>query len=104
MDVVEQEVKEGALTGFKLTSNKEHEREEHGHCIGKIVAFGPTCFLGYAGCEKARNSEEAAQIWGASVGDIVEFRRYDGKIPLQDEEQKFRLINDSDILMVINDG
>lgn len=104
MDEVEREVKGGSLDGFQLTSNKEHDREENGHCIGKIVAIGPTAFLGYAGCEQARHSEEAAGIWGCKLGDMVEFKRYDGKIPLQDEEKKFRLINDSDIMMVITNG
>ena len=40
MDVVEKEVKEGALAGFQLASNTEHEREQTGHDVGKIVAFG----------------------------------------------------------------
>lgn len=103
MDVVEREVKGGSLDGFQLTSDKEHEREESGHCIGKVEALGPTAFLGYAGCEECRNSVEAAEKWGVKIGDMVEFRRYDGKIPLQDEDKEFRLINDSDIMMVITD-
>ena len=96
MDVVEREVKDGALAGFQLTTDKEYEREENGHCVGRIKAFGPTAFLGHEGCESPGD-------WGVELGDLVEFYRYDGKIPLFDTERRYRLINDSDILMVIND-
>lgn len=97
MDEVEKEVAEGALKGFKLATETEIKREENGHCVGEIVAFGPTAFLGYEGCRP----DSAPKDWGVKIGDMVEFNRYDGKIPLHDEEGRFRLINDSDILMVI---
>jgi len=97
MDVVDQEVTKGALAGFQLQSDNEQKREEDGHCIGKIVAFGPTCFKGYAGCE-------GPEDWGVKLHDMVEFKRYDGKIPLQDDLKQYRLINDSDILMVVNNA
>ena len=100
MDEVEQQVKDGVLKGFQLQSDKEHEREEAGHCIGKIIAFGPTAFLGYEGCKP----DSAPKDWGVEVGDMVEFNRYDGKIPLHDEKKEFRLVNDSDILMVVTDA
>lgn len=99
MDVVEREIGEGDLKGFVLNSDNEHKREESGNCIGKIVAFGPTAFQGYAGCRE----DSAPADFGVRLGDKVEFARYDGKIPLGDEEQRYRLINDVDVLMVIND-
>lgn len=94
MSVIEKEIETGELKGFVLASGKEHDREEHAHCVGEIVSFGPTAFKGYAGCERPED-------WGAKVGDQVEFRRYDGKIPLNDKKKEYRIINDSDILMVI---
>lgn len=100
MNVVAKQVEEGSLKGFQLASDKEHEREENGHCIGKIIAFGPTCFLGYEGCRP----DSAPADWGVKLGDMVEFNRYDGKIPLNDEEKRYRLINDADILMVVENG
>lgn len=99
MDVVDREIKEGALEGFQITSDSEHKREESGNCIGKVVAFGPTAFQGYAGCRE----DSAPSDFGVRIGDKVEFARYDGKIPLGDEEQRYRLINDVDVLMVIED-
>jgi len=96
MDIVENEVQEGALKGFQLATDHQQEREENGHCVGRIKAFGPTAFLGYEGCENPGD-------WGVELGDLVEFNRYDGKIPLYDTEHRYRIINDSDILMVIGD-
>ena len=96
MDSVDKEITEGALKGFKLGSDDEQKKEEHGHCIGRIVSFGPTAFKGYAGCESPED-------WGAKVGDLVEFNRYDGKIPLGDTNEEYRIINDCDILMVVSD-
>ncbi len=91
MDVVEKEVKEGALAGFQLASNTEHEREQTGHDVGKLVAFGPQAYKGF-GCSEPEE-------WGVSLGDIVEFRRYDGKIPRNDENGRYRVINDSDVIL-----
>lgn len=96
MDLVENQVQDGALKGFQLTTENQQEREDNGHCVGIIKAFGPTAFLGYEGCENPGD-------WGVELGDLVEFNRYDGKIPLYDTEKRYRIINDSDILMVIDD-
>lgn len=104
MDTVEQEVTEGALTGFQLQSDNEQKREEDGHCIGRVAKIGPTAFMGYAGCDAGRNGTDAAEIWGVKVGDMVEFQRYDGKIPLLDKDKQYRIINDSDIIMVVNNA
>ena len=97
MDTVEQEVQDGALAGFQLQSDKEQAREEDGHCVGRIVAFGPTAFLGYSGCRE----DSAPADWGVKIGDLIEFNRYDGKVPIQDDDKEYRLVNDSDILMVV---
>jgi len=93
MDIVEKEVKEGALAGFQLASNNEQQREQNGHDVGKIVAFGPLAYKGFD-CD-------TPEKWGVSIGDMVEFRRYDGKIPRSDKDGRYRVINDSDVILAI---
>lgn len=93
--------------GIVLATDKQHEREQSGNDIGTVVAFGPTCFKGYHGCEGPTD-------WHPDLkeGTKVEFRRYDGKELRLDRDGKalpgdkpapYRVINDSDIIMVIND-
>lgn len=98
MEEVEQQVKKGALKGFQLQSDQEQIKEQHGHCIGRVVAFGPTAYQGYAGCE----GRDAPAKWGVKVGDLVEFRRYDGKPLTYNEDKTLRIVNDVHLLAVIN--
>jgi co-chaperonin GroES (HSP10) len=76
----------------------EAKREHSGRDTAIVVEFGPRCYEGYEGCK-------GPEDWGVKVGDRVEFRRYDGKIPAYAEENEslkdFRLINDGDILAVL---
>ena len=59
--------------GIILSGNDEAERERKGRDLARIIAFGPTAFKGYAGCESPAD-------WGVKDGDIVELStRYDGK-------------------------
>ena len=73
----------------------ETKREHGGRDVGKIVSFGPYCY---------KDFKTDAKGWGAVEGDIVEFARYDGKIPriaeLFDKYKNYRLINDNDIKAV----
>ena len=93
MDKISAEIEEGALKGFALDS-KEIKREQGGHAIGTIKAFGPTCFLGFEGCESPAD-------WGVSLGDRVEFNRYDGKECLEQGFENYRLIPDSNIVAIL---
>jgi co-chaperonin GroES (HSP10) len=102
MEVVEQTVSEGSLKGFVLQSNAENEREQSGHDVGILISLGPTAFSGYQGCD-ANTSEERASQWGVSIGDKVEFNRYDGKIPSHPDFQDYRIITDSHIIGTIED-
>ena len=88
---------EKSESGIILKTKKAFDREQEGHDVGHIVAFGKQCFKGFAECETPNDWCE-----GLAIGSLVEFRRYDGKIPRHDEEGKYRCINDSDILMVID--
>jgi co-chaperonin GroES (HSP10) len=98
MEEVEQ-VSEG---GIIMATNAEHKREQNGHDVGVIVAFGPTCFDGYQGINGTTTEERAAQ-WGCKVGDRVEFNRYDGKVPRDADYQDHRIIQDAHIIGVLGD-
>lgn len=90
-----------SVGGIIMSSEKESERERKGRDLGKIIAFGPTAYKGFAGCE-------APQDWGVSEGDVVELSgRYDGKFSSVSEYdskyKSFRYVNDSDIIGVFSD-
>ena len=78
----------------------QRKREVGGRDIGKIIAFGPTAYKGFEGCQLPSD-------WGASIGDMVEFNRYDGKESRAAEIDKsltnIRYIKDSDIIGVLTD-
>ena len=82
--------------GIILASQDQRKRELKGRDIGRIIAFGPTAYLGFEGCKTPED-------WGVSVGDVVELSgRYDGKeTSAADYDAKFeeyRYVNDSDII------
>lgn len=76
------------------------KKEHGGRDIGTIKEFGPSAYKNLDGC----NSPEE---WGVKVGDFVEFRRYDGKIPRlaedNEEMQNLRLILDRDIIAAMEE-
>jgi co-chaperonin GroES (HSP10) len=102
MEEVSQKVTEGALKGFVMSSNTEHEREQGGHDVGIVRALGPNAFAGYNGCDGETSSERAEQ-WGCKIGDKVEFNRYDGKVPRYPDYQNHRIIQDHHIIGVIEE-
>ena len=83
-----------------LMVQDERKREHGGRDIGTIRAFGPIAFKGYEGCEKPEDL-------GCTIGDRVEFNRYDGKVPTLAESKpelaNFRYINDNDIIAVMEE-
>ena len=88
-------------SGIIMGSANEQERERKGRDIGKVIAFGPTAYLGFEGCESPAD-------WGVNVGDIVELSgRYDGKFSRVSEYDKayesLRYVNDSDIIGLFSD-
>ena len=78
----------------------EHKRETGGRDIAHVKAFGPIAYKGYEGCDSHKD-------WGVDVGDLVEFNRYDGKVPrhaeTNEELKNLRLIIDSDIIAVVEE-
>lgn len=87
-------------SGIVLYSKSELEREHGGRDIGKLISVGPLAYQGFAHAENAED-------WGVKVGDLVEFKRYDGKIPRLSEKfeefKNLRLICDNDIIAVIEE-
>ena len=86
--------------GIILTTEKENERERKGRDLAKILAFGPTAYLGFEGCKTPKD-------WGVEVGDTVELSgRYDGKFSTvaeyDDKYKTYRYVNDSDIIGVFS--
>lgn len=83
---------------------KDTKREFGGRDIGRILAFGPYCYKDFKLDGKALEPEQ----WGCKVGDLVEFNRYDGKVPRlaekDDRYKNYRLISDNDILAVYEDA
>ncbi len=85
-----------SVSGIILSSTDEAERERKGRDLARIIAFGPTSFKGYAGCECPAD-------WGVKEGDIVELStRYDGKFSRAGDYGKqyenYRYVNDQDIM------
>ena len=86
--------------GIIMTSTSEEERERKGRDLARVIAFGPTAYLGYAGCDKPAD-------WGVKEGDIVELStRYDGKFTRAGEYNKqyenYRYVSDQDICGLAN--
>ena len=76
------EVKNVSTGGIVLGDTK---RESAAIQFGVIKAFGPTAFVGVAGCDPKdyppgdpRYNMEPHQLWGVEIGDRVEFKRYEG--------------------------
>ncbi len=73
------------------------KKEREGRDVGEIMDIGPVAYLGYKGCVDLKGPED----WGVKIGDIVEFRRYDGKIPRTEGFENYRWLNDEDIIGVV---
>jgi len=97
MEEIKQEVEEGALKGFVLHGDDQQNREQEGHFVGIVRAFGPTAYKGFANCEGPKE-------WGVDLGDKVEFHRYDGKKLDHPGYENYRLIEDSKIVAVLEEA
>lgn len=74
-----------------LTSDDLNAREEEANSKGWVLAFGPTAYLGFAGCE-------GPEDWGLELGDYVEFQSYNGIRSAFDSSKSLRVIPDSNII------
>ena len=98
-----EEVEEKTKSGIIIRDDATLKREQSGHNSGVVRALGHTVYQGFAGIEGKATKEERAAAWGVNVGDKVEFNRYDGKIPNDEDHQNFRIIQDAHIIAGINE-
>lgn len=79
--------------GGIIIPDKHRERENGGADKGRIVAISPMAFKG-ADWELEDNPPQ--------IGDVILFDRYDGKeIEMDDDEIKYRVINDEAVRGII---
>lgn len=87
------EYEEKTASGIIVTTGDESKREQGGMNKGTVLAFGPTAFKGFAGCESPKD-------WGVKVGDRVTFEKHLGIYPNRDEFPRLCTIPDSGIRTV----
>jgi co-chaperonin GroES (HSP10) len=92
MDNVES-VSEGGI----ILNTKEVAREQDACQFGIVRAFGPAAYKGFPGCDGPND-------WGVTVGDRVEYRRYEGMRSNHEEAENMRYIPDSHIIGVISEA
>lgn len=80
-------------------------REQDACDIGKVVAFGNTAFAGMPGCNPSEYppahefyGKTPYQIWGIDIGDMVEYRRHEGKVSGIKGCEKLRYLPDTSII------
>lgn len=74
-------------------------REQSAEESGYLRAIGPTAFQGWEGC--SGNKAPPSLCWGIEVGDLVEFRAFEGKKCTVPGFERWRYIPDSHIVGVI---
>lgn len=85
-------------------------REQSAEEVGFVRAVGPTAYHGWEGCEKKTEKigdidvtlKHPYQKWGLEIGDLVEFRAYEGKKCVVPGYERWRYIPDSHILGAVN--
>jgi len=75
-------------SGIIIASLTETEKEQGGINSGVILAFGPTAYKGFAGCN-------GPEDWGVSVGCKVKFEKYAGTFVDYDADPRLVTVPDS---------
>lgn len=83
-----QEFENTSEGGIILGTMTQEKREQAGIEVGEVLAFGPTAYKGWAGFE-------GSDAWGIKIGDIVEFKKYEGKQCHIEGYERFHFIPDS---------
>ncbi|MES2367694.1 MAG: hypothetical protein V4563_17590 [Pseudomonadota bacterium] len=94
VDEVEETTKGGIVLPGALTEKEQAVVE-----TGTIIDFGPTCYVGWKGCE--RTDVPAYQQWGVERGHKVEFKKFEGKPSALPDHENYRYIPDTHIIGVI---
>ncbi len=107
------EVETQSSTGIYMG---KQEREQSAEEVGYLRAVGPTAYHGWEGCAEENMDFQAGhdvyipdnkimpyQKWGLNIGDMVEFRAYEGKKCIVPGYERWRYIPDSHIVGVVNE-
>lgn len=104
------EVKEVSQGGIILQSS-DVEREQEGCDRGYVRAIGPAAFRGFPGCDPKEYPPshpfydlQPHEIWGMNVGDLVEYRRYEGKVSGVEGCDRLRYIPDTQIIGIMEES
>lgn len=96
VEVVEvEDVSEGGI--YLGNQGREQSAEE----VGYLRDIGPTAYRGWEGCE-ATQMTQPYERWGLAIGDLIEFRAYEGKKSAVPGFERWRYIPDSHIVGVIH--
>lgn len=100
--IIEPITVETVSTGGIIMGDAERENKAIG--LGKVVAIGPTAFVGVAGCDPSkyptndpRYKMEPHQIAGFNVGDVVSYNRFAGYHPDVPEFKHYKVVPDIEI-------
>lgn len=86
-----EEVEEKSEGGIVLATAQSHKREQEGHDVVRILAFGPTCFAGFQGInDEAKLVDRCAQ-YGVKVGDLAQVTRYDAALARHEDDGVFMI-------------
>ena len=102
---VQIENEHGEAVQLYTASDDLVSREQEANSKGWILAFGPTCYRGFAG-HSDDGMCDGPSDWGLEIGDYVEFQSYNGILSafenvgeLSNKRQKtLRIIPDSNII------
>ena len=93
-------VEESSKGGIIIATREELDREHKGRDIGRIISFGPAAYKGFTDCDSPSD-------WGVKEGDVVEFERYNGKMPRMAETNEqlknYRILYSRDIIAVLEE-
>ncbi len=100
------EVKPVSKGGIILTSVQKEQKATQ---FAKVLAIGPTAFIGVEGCdprsysnEHPNSKKDPHQIWGLEVGNIVGFARYEGQDIVASGVKNLRVIPDTQLTYIVN--
>lgn len=91
-----------ATAGGILLPDQAKSAEEHLRYVGKVIAMGHLCYQS----EKFKHHPQAQPVPWCKVGDYVAYGQYSGQqvsVRAADGLEKYKLVNDDEILAVIPD-
>lgn len=103
VEIIENESK--TASGIVIATGKNAEFERDAVEFGRVLELGPIAFVGVTGCIQSQylpshphHDMKPNEIWGVNVGDVVEFRRFEGKKTGLKGKDRVRYIPDTQII------